>query len=428
MKSTARTVVFDYDTPVEATVTATRTDGAKGTRPPGGDRAEPNRSQLLKQILAGTGVPADGWHITTEPPERLIHGPAETTAALAAILRASGKGEAGSLPEDAIFTGLWTHGRPGQPTKGWRMRGSAIQARFAAQHNRPLVAPDRATLPMLLPRNHAIRFNGVENAQDLLGTLNGHKALQHHEPDRKPTPEISELTNGYTLNEIPTQVLRNILPALEHACSARQPVLFTNTAASRTTRFNQTETALRLAVMLLPALTPDEEQIVLETYDLAGTVASGCGKSLIQRPIRSPHWTTTASRLRSTRSRPRRTSQTQRPRLPSELDLAGRGAMTVELTEGFRLDRNAGTAVVNDWLKRTDDRYILISLYSGSRQEAEIELERTHPLAQLPYDIAAWPVQNNEDRQEVNWTKRATTNERLVQDARTRVAATAKAG
>ena len=68
MMNTARTIVFVRGLPVPATVTATRRDKPPTSLTLVEQDRQRSQDRVLHALLAGSGIPADGWTITTDPP------------------------------------------------------------------------------------------------------------------------------------------------------------------------------------------------------------------------------------------------------------------------------------------------------------------------------------------------------------------------
>ena len=130
MKGTAKSVGVDGRTAREATITARRNEAgtARDDLP---EDLRRRRDGVLSRVLRDTGIPADGWTITTEAGEGRIAAGAEVpTAAVAAVLRAhAGAGGPGAA-DDTIVLGSWRTADAGRGTvEIGGVRGDAIRLR-----------------------------------------------------------------------------------------------------------------------------------------------------------------------------------------------------------------------------------------------------------------------------------------------------------
>ena len=312
MMNTARTIVFVRGLPVPATVTATRRDKPPTSLTLVEQDRQRSQDRVLHALLAGSGIPADGWTITTDPPERgdhLIQWPCVTIAGVAAVIRAAGAAGDGRTPSNAIFSGTWTPSELDRPPRPLSTPGLAIQARFAAEHGQTLVTHyhdsrpagrrDR-TLRTRFPRDRSLRYIEVASGADLIDVLNGHVNPGLHKPAQKLQGALENLDDTAPVLSIPSHALRAILPPFEHAVETGTPLLVSATPDETTSKRTREEAVAQLAVLLMPELTPTEQQEILETRDLADQELPANGR--IERPARRPHWTTRPDKLRSTKT------------------------------------------------------------------------------------------------------------------------------
>ena len=371
MKGTAKSVAIDGRTAREVTITARRdeTGRARDDLP---EDLRRRRDGVLSRVLRDTGIPADGWTVTTEPGEARIAAGAEVpTAALAAILRAhAGTGGAGAADE-AVMLGAWRTADAGRGTvEIGGVRGDAIRLRWAAENGRPAAGPVWEFRGGVLPRNRTTRYHDIRTVEDLRAALTDGRRPEVEEPADGAEPAEIGREHEHLLADR-EGILRGLIGPIEEAVTARRPLLIRTDAETGGEPGVPGLAAARLANAICPGMTPDEQQHVLETYDLAGIAppagtpatpgADGRGRRPIPRPLRYPHPTATAGVLGSM-DRAIFPSGWNGCRRPGEVDLAGHGVLVVEVDEEMHLERDAADAVRDDIEHRTGHRYTLLAV------------------------------------------------------------------
>ena len=371
MKGTGKTVELDGRDAHEVTITACRgeADTAGDDLP---EYIRQRRDQVLARLLGNTGIPADDWTIRTEPHDaNCVKGPEVPTAALAAILRADAGDSGPGAADDAVMLGVWrlSHGTRGD-VEITGVQGDAIRLRWAAENGRTAAAPVWQSSGGAMPRNRTTRYHDIRTVQDLQAVLNGGRRPEVQGPVGGAQPPENGREHEHLLADR-VGILRELIRPIEEAVMARRPLLIRTDPETRGEPGVPGLAAGRIANLISPAMTPDEQQHVLETYDLAGMTPPGGMPTVpcpnggtdrpIPRPLRYPHSTTGRGTLQSidrTSVAPRRSGR----RRPGEVDLAAHGVIVIEVDEDMHLDRDAAEAVRDDIEHRTENPYTLLAV------------------------------------------------------------------
>ncbi len=292
MKGTAKTVELDGRSAREVTITARR-DEARRTQDDQPEELRQRREQILSRLLRDTGIPADKWTIRTDPrdadPVKSSEAP---TAAVAAILRAhAGAGQPGAT-DRTVMLGAWqlaNTARGDMEITG--VRGDAMRLRWAAENGRTAAAPVWQFAGGTLPRNRTTKYHDIRTVVDLQAALTGGGHPEVQEPaSGAESPAIEREHEGLLADR--GGILTELIESIEEAVKTRRPLLIRTDAESA---FPGTSAA-RLANLISPGMTPVEQQLVLETYDLAGmtppgrmpatTGPAGRARRPIPRPLR----------------------------------------------------------------------------------------------------------------------------------------------
>ena len=146
LQGTARTIILNGRTPVEATVTARRTGPATSGTDDLGELDRVARDEVLEWIVRavpGPNVPPDGWVIRTEPGPQVPRNRYEVTMAeAAAVLRAARPTAQASLQggDDLVLNGVWQYTKNGRVrgrVQAEDTRGAALRAQEAARSHPP---------------------------------------------------------------------------------------------------------------------------------------------------------------------------------------------------------------------------------------------------------------------------------------------------
>ena len=384
----ARSVVIVKDCPVEVDVTATREES--GRRAPAGMSADvlEARSRLLRTLLEGTGAPTDGWSITStisnvEPTTTNIK-----TAALAAIFKACRGGTDRDIPDADVYCGAWSW--PGiHPGRcGRQARGTATAMRWAAENGYRFVSPsDTTPLSRLLPRHRRLEYAEPATPHDVRAIAAGARALTLHVPSTMAaTNAATETVQRHAFRQTPEKILRAVLAPAVEAVRSGQPLLVANMADTSADWSNAAKLRLVswLVRYLMGPMTPETEQAVIETEDLAcGGPTVGYAEPL-PRPSRCPHWSARRESFTPL------LHQTHAHARPSELDQAVHGTLVLSMTPGRRIDRESAALVLEDWRTREDPYQIILT---DERTEAERATDEptNHPFDDVKCWLSTWP-------------------------------------
>ena len=246
LQGTARTIILNGRTPVEATVTALRTGrGTRGTDDLGElDRLA--RDEVLQRIVRavpGPDIPTDGWVIRTEPGPQMLRNRYEITMAeAAAVIRAARPAAQASLRggDDLVLNGVWQYTKNGRirgRIQAEDTRGAALRAQEAARKGRTWVTPARL-LHLQLPRNHRLRYHAVQTPEDLWAVLTGDAGEpQEHLPVHDKAPHADGASPRERMlfphaHEFPER----IIPIVQAVVTGRRTLLWTTDALEPTRR------------------------------------------------------------------------------------------------------------------------------------------------------------------------------------------------
>jgi hypothetical protein len=397
MKAITRSVAINGRTPLEIFVTASR--GITPTEPDDlGLDHRLARERSFAEIFKDLDIPTDGWTISSTPQRETPTLPTETTtAALAAVLIASGAAAADRFPADAIMNGVWStrpfHADHPMP---FSVRGAAIAAHWAAENNRLWVSASHGPGPALWPRTLPLKYSRVGCIEELTRLLNGQAEIHEHQPlalSHEP-PSLDTSEHRYLLEDA-NGIFGHLLPMITAAVVERMPLLLMLPDGAGPGAAYAAILVGRIATLLAPPLTAVEQQLVLETYDLTGMAPPGGldGPTSLTKPIprprRGPHWSTRADALASLDNY--RTPRDDNPSRPRELDLAAHGILSIEDSPGRRFDREAAETVADDFRNRTEGRYLLFATTTGTPSEVASRSERNYPLTTVFPIVEAWP-------------------------------------
>ncbi len=418
LQGSARTIILNGRTPVEATVTALRT----GRDTPGtDDLGEPDRvarAEVLARIVRtvpGPNVPTDGWVIRTEPGPQVPRNRYEVTMAeAAAVLRAARPTAQASLQggDDLVLNGVWQYTKNGRirgHVQAEDTRGAALRAQEAARKGRTWVTPARL-LDLQVPRNHRLLYHAVLTPDDLWAVLTGDAGEpQEHIPVHDTAPD----TDGASPQErmlIPHahEFPERIVPIVQAVVTGRQTLLWTTDALEPTRRRWFTPTRMAkytagLATYLLGRLSPDEQQAVLTTHDLLGKTVDGHASKTaftIPRPLEFVDGPGKAEWFSGMDDRMTASEGGITAGRPSRPDLAAHGSLWLLHCRQQQLAGAAQEALVNDWKMRTALQgpaavergpYTLIGVTDRSAAEIERNARHRGTLDSLFETAVPWP-------------------------------------
>ena len=415
MRGQSRIVGFKNSSPVETVVTAIRDTSPGKTGNLETEDRKSGRENLLRRLLQGTGIPPDGWTVTSEPDILPVQCGYESNAALAAILRAGVATPLSGVREDTIFSGTWTAKQP------FRLRGGAVEAKYASRSNRIFVGVEDGRLNGVLPRNGDLLYQNAAAIGELLDVMAGKRDLiQHRAEQPEAEPEIDDLTNLENILDTHDSLTSHLIPAIEIAYRERRPLRVlardTNPLSITATTY-ATKRLLGFSAMIMPALTADEEQAVLETYDLLGLNPPRNAAQRVIRPGRAPHPSVHEHALRPMRCK----RLEDKPGRPGELDLAARGTLVTNISAENRMDGSASSVLVDDMSRRTTDRYLLIAVNDTTETPRDRNSDGRHPLTALPYVTATVPSWTRKTVDRIERARLINHNRRLLADARRRL-------
>ena len=411
----ARSVSVVKNCPVEVDVTATRK---------GSDHRRPTdmtanvfeaRNRLLKTLLEGTGVPTEGWSITStisniEPMTTNIE-----TAALAAIFKACRRAAEPDIGDPNVYYGFWSW--PGiQPGRcGRQGRGTATAMRWTAENGYRFVSPsDVGTLSRLLPRHRQLEYAEPATPHDVHAIAAGTRTPTLHVPSTMAaTNTATETVQRHAFRQVPEKILRAVIAPGVEAVRGQQPLLMSNMRSTGGAWSNVRKLSLVTGLVryLMGPMTPETEQAVIETEDLASGGPSVGYAEPLPRPGRSPHWSARRESFTPL------LQQSQAHPTPGELDRAVHGTLALSLTPGRRIDRETAALVLEDWRTRENPYQIILT---DERTEAEREADNptNHPFENVKCWMSTWPTDAVDEPGHAGSPEEMLQNDALLDEAR----------
>ena len=424
LRGTARTIILNGRTPVEATVTARRT----GHDTPGtddlGELDRVARDEVLERIVRavpGPDVPTDGWVIRTEPGPQMPRNRYEITMAEAvAVIRAARPAAQARLRggDDLVLNGVWEYtnnGRIRGHVQAEDTRGAALRAEEAARNGRTWVTPARL-LDLQLPRNHRLAYHAVQTPEDLWAVLTGDAGRPQ---EHLPIPDVDPHAQGVSRASLASpreqmliphdrESLERTISTVRAAVTGRRTLLWTTDALKPARRRWFTPTRMAeytagLAIYLLGRLSPEEQQAVLTTHDLHGKTVDGETSEpafAIPRPREFADCPGRAEWFSGTDDRMTASAGAYRASRPSLPDLAAHGSLWLLHCREQQLAESAQEALINDWKMRTALQgpaavergpYTLIGVTDRSTAEVERNAGNRDTLDSLFESAVPWP-------------------------------------
>lgn len=421
LQGTARTIILNGRTPVEATVTARRT----GPDTPGTDDLSEldrvARDEVLERIvraIPGPDVPTAGWVIRTEPGLQMPRNRYEITMAEAtAVIRAARPAAQASLRggDDLVLNGMWEYTKNGRiraDVQADDTRGAALRAQEAARNGRIWVTPARL-LDLLLPRNYRLAYHAVQTPENLWAVLTGDAGEpQKHLPipDSDPYARDSRAVSPREQMLIPHdhEFLERTISTVRAAVTGHRTLLWTTDALKPARRRWFTPTRMAeytagLATYLLGRLSSEEQQAVLTTHDLQGKAVDGETSEpafAIPRPLEFADCPGRAEWFSGIDDRMTASVGAFRAGRPSLPDLAAHGSLWLLHRREQQLAGSAQEALINDWRMRTALQgpaavergpYTLIGVTDRSPAEVEYNARNRGTLDSLFETAVPWP-------------------------------------
>ena len=418
LQGTARTIILNGRTPVEATVTALRTGPDTPATDDLGEFDRVARDEVLERIVRavpGPDVPTDGWVIRTQPGLQMPRNRYEITMAEAtAVIRAARPAAQAKLRggDDLVLNGVWEcskHGRIRADVQADDTRGAALRAQEAARNGRTWVTPARL-LHLRLPRNYRLGYHAVQTPENLWAVLTGDAG----EPQKHlPIPDSDPYAQGVSPREqmlIPHdhEFLERTISTVRAAVTRRRALLWTTDALKPARRRWFTPTRMAeytagLATYLLGRLSPEEQQAVLTTHDLQGKTVDGHTPQpafAIPRPLEFADCPGRAEWFSAIDDRMTASAGAFRAARPSLPDLAAHGSLWLLHCREQQLAGSAQEALINDWKMRTALQgpaavergpYTLIGVTDRSAAEVERNARNRDTLDSIFETAVRWP-------------------------------------